>query len=210
METRSIPTDAEFIAGLKARDNEVISRFVKEYQDKMFRLCMQYLRNEDDALDMIQEVFATVIEKIEGFRGDSKLSTWIYSITVFTCIGYLRKKKRKKETSYDASTNDEDNDREYFLAKLMEKELSKNSPQEDGLLQKEAGQLLMKEIGKLPEHYKNVFILKELEGMSVKEVQKVIPIGQSAIKTRLHRARLHLRDRLVDYFDEMTPRLGAA
>ncbi len=196
-------TDQQLIEGIKNKDRTVITEFVREYQNRIFRLCMQYMRSEDEALDMVQEVFATILEKITAFRQESKLSTWIYSITVFTCIGYLRKKKKKNETSYDENPHNNQSDSDYLLGKYSHLDLTDARPLEDDLLKKEAREVLMKEVHALPNDYKTIFILKELEGLSIKEIQNTVPISISAIKTRLHRARIYLRNKLVEYFTEM-------
>ena len=195
------PDDKVFIDGIVNNDDKVVREFVQSFQNKIFRLCIKYVHNEDEALDMVQDVFGVILKKIEQFRGDSRLSTWIYSITVFTCIGYLRKKKKKNETSIDEYTQNSDIDSEYLLNKYTYKEMKAN-PLEDGELRKESERVLMKEIENLPVDYKAVFILKELEGLSIKEIQSSISISEAAIKTRLHRARLYLRNKLVQYFEE--------
>lgn len=189
--------DNQLIHGILSKDPEVLEYLVKNHQDKIYRLCLQYVHNDEEAQDIVQEVFITVIEKIENFRGESKFSTWLYSVTVFTAIGYLRKKQRKKESSFDELTlNNQEKE-------VSQKDVLSNDPlPEDSTLQKEARMILYQAIDELPLDYKTVFILKELEGLSIKEIQQSVPLSEPAIKTRLHRARLHLRSKLSGYFPE--------
>ena len=197
--------DAELVNHIKSGNELEIRKFIVEYQDKIFRLCMQYMRNEDEAYDMVQEVFLTMLEKIDNFKGESKLSTWLYSITVFTCIGQLRKKKKKFVSSLDEPALNEQNklENQILTSEWINQTVEQvYNPQENLVLRDESMNLLMKEIHDLPADYKTVFILKELENLSIKEIQKTVPISISAIKTRLHRARLFLRNRLTDYYSE--------
>ena len=202
MSTSAKIDETALIEGIKRNDPQIIRDFVQEYQGKIFRLCLQYVHNEDEAYDMVQEVFVTLLRKIENFRGESKLSTWLYSVTVFTCIGYLRKKRKKNESSFDdLSPNNYDTD--FLMGKWVNQTLKQNkNPLESDLMKKEAAEVLQKEIQNLPYDYKAIFILKELEGLSIKEIRKTIPISIFAIKTRLHRARLYLRDKLGVYSNE--------
>jgi len=187
---------------IKKGNEEAIRKFFLEYRDKVFRLSLQYVKREDEAYDLSQEVFKTLIEKIHNFREESKLSTWLYSVTVFTAISYLRKKK--KETSLEELSQNNQSKQDSLIDKYSSKKKSENeNPIEESLLNREAKKNLMEAIHNLPEDYKTIFILKELEGLSIKEIQKIVDISIPAIKTRLHRARLHLREKLKDYFYEM-------
>ena len=78
MSTSAKIDETALIEGIKRNDPKIIRDFVQEYQGKIFRLCLQYVHNEDEAYDMVQEVFVTLLRKIENFRGESKLSTWLY------------------------------------------------------------------------------------------------------------------------------------
>jgi len=194
--------EEELVTQIKLGNPHAIETFFKQFSNKVFRLCMQYLKNEEEAYDMVQDVFATLIAKIHNFKGESKLSTWLYSMTVFSCIGYLRKRNKKNETSIDEVTQNDQSKHELFFSKDVGLDAEQYNPTSDDLINKEDYGVLYREIFNLPADYKAIFILKELERLSIKEIQDIVSISIPAIKTRLHRARLYLRKRLEVHFPE--------
>lgn len=195
-------TDEELIQGILNRDDKAIEYMVKEYENKIFRLARQYVRTDEEAYDIMQDVFITVLEKVQNFRQESKFSTWLYSVTAFTAIGHIRKKKRKNETSIDEMAHKLQIEPDHIINRKAFRESAWHNPLENKALQKESEEVLMKAIADLPSDYRTLFILKELEGLSIAEIQETVPLSVPAIKTRLHRARLYLRKQLADYFHE--------
>jgi RNA polymerase sigma-70 factor (ECF subfamily) len=169
---------------------------VNRYADKIFRLALRITRNPSDAEEVLQEVFLTM-EKLDTFRGESKFSTWLYRVAANASYMHLRANKKKYEnevsledyTSYNGSG---------ALEGVQLKDWS-NIPDEV-LLSREGMEIIARAVNELPEQYRIVFHLRDVEGLTNPEVAKVLGLSLTAAKSRIHRARLFLRDKLSDYF----------
>lgn len=167
------------------------------YQGKVFNLAMSILKNECDAEEVTQNVFLTVIRKADAFQGNSALYSWIYRICVNASLMRLRENRRSATVSI-----------EEFLPAFTEggmharpvcdwsKEVERKS------LDKELGRMIRKYTGQLPEKYRVVFLLSDVEGLSNGETAQVLNLTIPAVKSRLHRARLYLRERLAIYLTQ--------
>jgi len=165
---------------------------VTSWQDLVYNTSLGLVQNEMDAEDVTQEVFVKAWESIEGFKGESKLSTWLYRISVTKSLDFLRSKKRKKRFAYIQSLfglNDElIIDPADFLhpgVKIEKKELSV---------------ALFKAISQLPEQQKAAFVLSRVEGLNHKEVSEVIGTTVPAVESLLQRAKLNLRKNLGEVY----------
>lgn len=197
------------IGGL--RDEELVSIFVGEqnedafneivnrYGDKVYRLAYRITGNPDDAEEVLQEVFIILAGKLGTFRKESKFSTWLYRVAANAGYMYLRngRKFNEKEISLDDYKPYNDYG---ALEGVAEKDWS-GSP-DSRLLSDEGARMIEKAIGELPEEYRVVFHMKDIEGLTSKEIAKVLRLSLPAVKSRVLRARLFLRDKLSDYFYE--------
>jgi RNA polymerase sigma-70 factor (ECF subfamily) len=150
------------------------------------------VQNEEDAEDAAQDTFIQAYESIAHFKGDSKLSTWLYRIAVSKALDHLRRKKRKKRFAFVQS-----------LFGLNEEEVSKDPGfRHPGLAleNKEKGALVFAAIDKLPENQKTAFVLHKLEGLSYQEVAAVMETTVPAVESLIHRARQQLRKLLETYY----------
>lgn len=178
-------------------DYPSFEELVKRYEKKIYNLAYRIMGNKEDASDVLQETFLQAFKKLAGFRGKAKFSTWLYRVAVNICLMKKRKRKRMETVSLDIPilTKKEDEIKrelrddwsESPLATLENEEVKKN---------------LSKAIDSLPEEYRTVFLLRGLNGLSNEEVASVLKISLPAVKSRLHRARLFLRDKLSQYFQE--------
>lgn len=198
------PSEAEedlespaFLERLRQGEEAAFRQLVAAFQDRIYNLAKRLTRNSDEAEEVLQETFLAVFDKIGGFEGRSRLSTWIYAIASNGALSRLRKK------SNNSVTFDED-----VLLKA-EKPWNRNhnvlfsAPGDaDPLVREELQDRLEAAIQELPDGYRELFILKELQKMPVKEIADIYGIKPGAVKTRLHRARLLLRARLSDYWAE--------
>lgn len=202
-------SDRYDVGGLK--DEELVSLFVEEqnedafnelvnrYGDKVYRLAYRITSNPDDAEEVLQEVFIILLEKLGTFRKESKFSTWLYRVAANASYMFLRngRKFNEKEISLDDYKPYNDYG---ALEGVAEKDWSA-SP-DSRLLSDEGAQMIEKAIGELPEEYRIVFHMKDIEGLTSKEIAKVLRLSLPAVKSRVLRARLFLRDKLSDYFYE--------
>jgi RNA polymerase sigma-70 factor (ECF subfamily) len=180
-------------------DEEAFNEIVNRYTDTIYRIALRIINNPSDAEEVLQEVFVTLIKKLDTFREESKFSTWLYRVVVNTSYMYLRAegKKNEREMSlpdyvpYDQSG---------WLNGIQNKDWSYES---DGvLLSMERMEIIEKAISELPEYNRVVFLLRDVEGLTNEEVAKVLGISLPAVKSRIRRARISLRDKLSDYFYE--------
>lgn len=190
----------------KLEDNELIEQFskgcevsfeeiVKRYQTKVHNLAMRLTRNEEDAEEVLQDVFVTVYRKIESFEGKAKFSSWLYRITVNAAFMKLRKKKQDHSVSLeDLAPSVQNQAREQgslFLASS-----------DSVAINREVRDALEGAISRLPDDYRAVFVLRDVDGLSNKEVSDILGLSIPAVKSRLHRSRLMLRKKLKRFYED--------
>ncbi len=184
---------------VEGHDEKAFNEIVARYGDKIFRLALRVAHNPNDAEDVLQDVLITLVEKLNTFRGESKFSTWLYTVAANTSYIRLRaeKKKYEKELSLDdyAPYNDSG-----ALEGVRKKDWSDRP--DEMLLSQEGLEMVEKAVNDLPLSYRVVFHLKDVEGLTNQEVAKVMGLSVPAVKSRILRARLFLRDKLSDYFYE--------
>jgi len=190
-------SDAILVKKSQEGDYTSFEELVKRYEEKVYNLAYRIMGNKEDASDVIQETFLQAFRKLGGFKGKAKFSTWLYRITVNTCLMKKRKQKKMQIVSLDLPilTKKEDE-----IKRELGDDWSK-SPLAT-LENEEVKKTLSKAIESLPEDYRMVLLLRGLNGLSNEETAKVLNISIPAVKSRLHRARLFLRDRLSEYFKE--------
>ena len=181
--------------GNESAFNEIVSR----YANKIYGFALRITRNSSDAEEVFQEVFLTLTKKLDTFRGESKFSSWLYRVTVNASYMYLRSQK-KHESNISLENYYPYDEKGTLMGRVMEKDWS--SRPDIIIFSNEALKIIDKSINELPESYRTVFHLKDVEGLSNEEVADILEISIPAVKSRLHRARLFLRDRLSDYFHE--------
>lgn len=187
----------EFIGKLKAKDPAAFARLVRAYQDKIYNLALRLTRNAQEAEEVLQETLLSVFNKIHTFQERSRLSTWIYAITSNGALSRLRKKSSQSVTfEEDTLLNTESS---WFRNSNVVFEVTDNN---DPVILKELQERLEAAIGELPDGYREIFIMKEINKMPVKDIADIVGINPGAVKTRLHRARLLLRAKLSDYWVE--------
>lgn len=170
---------------LKQGNEAAFKQVVDSYQNMVYNTCLAIVKSEEDAEDLAQEVFVQVFQSINSFKGESKLSTWIYRIATTKSLDFERKKKRKKRFGFMRSIFGDDS------------QVIINPPdfQHPGLLldQKENAGILFKAIDQLPENQRMAFILNKVEGLSYQEVSEVLETSVSSIESLLHRAKNNLK-----------------
>ncbi len=176
-------------------DYPSFEELVKRYEKKTYNLAYRIMGNKEDASDVLQETFLQAFKKLASFKGKAKFSTWLYRIAVNICLMRKRKRKKMEIVSLDVPilTKKEDEIKRELRDDWSESPLAT-------LENKEVKKTLSEAIDLLPEEYRTVFLLRGLNGMSNEEVAEVLKISLPAVKSRLHRARLFLRDRLSQYF----------
>lgn len=184
------------IEALKRGDRAEFARLVDEYSTHIYRLALRMLSNSQDAEDVLQETFLKALRALPDFEGRSSLSTWLYRIAVNEALMLLR--KRKPEVSL-ATPNDSDDEEENGEEMQI---VDWGHLPESELLSGEARRSIDQAVERLPQRLKVVFLLRDVEGLSIEDTAAALGISQAAVKTRLLRARLQLRDALSSYYRE--------
>ena len=186
------------LEALIAGDRAEFARLVDEYSSPIYRLGLRMLGNPQDAEDVLQNTFINVLTHIQNFEGRSSLSTWLYRIASNEALMLIRKKKPEVNLD-DVEGGDEDEDLK--PAQFVDW----SGLPEDELLSGEGKKFLDGTINDLPETLRIVFLLRDIEGLSIKETAEALNLTETNVKTRLLRARMALREGLSTYYGERLP-----
>jgi len=192
--------ETELLRGLRAGEAHAYRQLLELHSANVYNVALKLLGDEQEAEDVLQETFLSAFKAINGFEGRSQLSTWLYRIAYNTSLMRLRKRSRMTSFSLDAPLPgiDHDGDRPDVSRHLVDW----SSVPDDQLLTAEAREVMDRAIAELPQTLRSTFILRDIQGLSGSETAEVLGINVLTVKTRLHRARLWLRDRLSGYFEE--------
>jgi RNA polymerase sigma-70 factor (ECF subfamily) len=188
------------IEALRNGDRAEFARLVEIYSGQIYRLAMKMLQNPQDAEDVLQDSFIKAYKALPSFEGRSSISTWLYRIATNEALMFLRKKKLV-QVSVDESIEDEQG------AERPRQIVDWCCIPEDELMSTEGRAHLNRSIEELPETLRVVFLLRDIEGLSTRETAEVLDLSESAVKTRLSRARFQLRELLSGYYSERMPGL---
>jgi RNA polymerase sigma-70 factor (ECF subfamily) len=189
-------TDRQLLARLQARDETAIRDVAEAYGSKIYQLAFRYLRNKEDAEEVTQDVLFKVYRKIDAFRGDAALSSWIYRITFNTAMSRLRTAKYQRsltEEAPDAIVDGEESTR-------PRREVADWSNMADEqVFRSQLRRRVFSAILALPAIYRAPVMLRDIQGMSTEEASAVLHVKDQTLKSRLHRGRLILRRQLADF-----------
>ncbi len=180
---------------LRSGDRAEIARLVDTYSTNIYRLALKMLANPQDAEDVLQNTFLKAIQALSKFEGRSSLSTWLYRIAVNESLMLIRRRKSEIDI---ASKTEDDEESELLLTQFTDWCCLPESE----LMSSEAQGYLDEAIQELSEKLRLVFILRDIEKLSITETSETLEISESAVKLRLLRARLQLREMLSKYYGE--------
>ena len=185
-------SEQALIMALKSGESQAYKQLVSLNESLVYNTCLSIVQSEIEAEDITQEVFVKAFESIQNFKGDSKLSTWLYKITVSKSLDFLRSKKRKKRSGFLMSIFGNNN------------ELIINPPDfhHPGISteNKQQAAILFKAINQLPEQQKTAYILTRIENLGHKEVSEIMNTSVPAIESLLQRAKNNLKKLLENYY----------
>ena len=194
----AVVTDEDLVARARTKDYAAFEELVDRYEDKIFRLAFRFVRNETEAKEIVQDTFLLVWRKLDTFKGDSQFGSWLYRVATNTALMRLRAQRRHPEISTEELPVDYlDN---YGQLPAAGENWAKRP--DDELQSDELRRRIQKAVDELPEIYRTVFLIRDVEGLSTEETAEVLEISIPTVKTRLHRARLALRDAITRYFDQ--------
>ena len=188
------PSDAELVARAKLGDLAAFEALTSRYEQRVYSLAMRMLRQEQDAEDVTQQTFLSALENLNGFRGEASFSTWLLRIAAHAALKVIRKRKGLDTVSLEEATESQDENgaipHPEYIADWRQ------SPEE--LVQRnETRRLLDGALAQLDEKHRLVFLLRDVEGLSIKETAEALGLSEANVKVRLLRARLQLREQLT-------------
>ncbi|HEY6490705.1 MAG: sigma-70 family RNA polymerase sigma factor [Terracidiphilus sp.] len=200
MAARDPEFEADCIRRILAGEKRFFHDLIRPCERAIYFLLLSMLKNEAEAEDAAQETVIKVYINLHLFRGDSQFRTWVLSIARNEGLGRLRKIGTRREESLDAGTDEQTGD--YTPAILT----SWREIPTDALEQKELGAILRKAVEGLPEIYRNIVILRDIEEMDIRQTSAALGISEAAVKVRLHRARAMLQRELAPQLKAFAPK----
>ena len=182
-------TEQELVSRARAGDTAAFEQLMLDSQDRVYTLCLRMTGDREDALDLAQETFFNAWRGLGSFQGNSSFSTWVYRLASNACIDFLRKRKRRQQGESPHSLDDEE-------APLPEPADPRGSPEEE-LERKELRRAVERGLQALPDHHRQVLVMRELSGMSYQEIGAVLDLDLGTVKSRIARARLALKKFLI-------------
>jgi len=189
----SVFDESALVARAKAGDADAFSELVSHYEGRVFRMAKQITQNDDDAADVLQETFLKAYTHLDDFHGNSKFYTWLVRIAVNEALMKLRKRRSDRTVPLDEPIDTGEDEMVREIAVWDE------NP-EESYSREELAHILDQAIQSLKPAYRTVFILRDIEELSIEETAEALNLSISAVKSRLLRARLQLREKLTRLF----------
>jgi RNA polymerase sigma-70 factor (ECF subfamily) len=189
-ELKSVPDEA-LVARAQEEDERAFGELIERYETKVYSLALKMLRNPEDAEDVLQDTFLRAYRGLKSFKGHSTFSTWIYRITANSALMKLRKKQLPTVSIEDADERETPINIADWAPGPVEQ-----------LLNQETQEAMADAIEALPAEFRQVFVLREVEGLSNADVAEILDLSVAAVKSRLHRARLKIRNHLSHFFND--------
>ena len=186
--------DDALVTRLKAGDNAAFTALVHRYSGRVYGIGLSMLRNEQDARDVVQDTFLNVYRRIDSFRGEAPFKSWLGRIATHNALMKLRTRRRKPEVPLQIRSPNFNDDGQH------ERDIVDFSPLADKISEsRELGQRIRETVDGLPDKYRTVLVLADYQQLSMKQIAELLDLTVPNVKTRLHRARLAVRESLADY-----------
>ena len=190
--------ERQLIARLQAGDDSAVQELADRYRSRIFQLAMRYMKNREDAEEVTQDVLLKVYRKVNAFSGDAQLSSWIYRITFNTAMSRLRSTRLARAADQErdrtlAATGDEDQQ------KPARQQADWSSMPDETVLRAQLREAVAEAIDELPEIYRAPVVLRDIQGLTTEEASSRLKLKDQTLKSRLHRGRLMLREKLRSF-----------
>jgi RNA polymerase sigma-70 factor (ECF subfamily) len=188
-----VDSELALVERVRAGDVDAYGQLVRMYDRRVFRIVNHITQNREDSEDVVQDAFLKAFQNIDRFQGNSKFYTWLVRIAVNEALMKLRKRKTSRTVSMDDDVETEEGS--------IPREFADWSPDPEQMYgSEETADILKKAIQGLPPNFRTVFVLRDVENLSTEETAQALELSVPAVKSRLLRARLQLRERLAKYF----------
>jgi RNA polymerase sigma-70 factor (ECF subfamily) len=190
-------TDEDLVARAQKSDLMALKELLNRHEVRLFRLAMRFVHDENDAREILQDVFVTAWRKLPGFEGRSQIGSWLYRVTANASLMFLRARSRRPTFTFSNILPEE------IAAEAAnsnhESLFGEPSRPDEHLANGELRREIQNAVEKLPDILRQVFLAREIEGHSTSQAAQSLGVSEQAIKTRLHRARAVLRENIGDY-----------
>ena len=193
------PGDRELVERAQKGDGAAFATLVERHQRQVYRLALRMTGSEADAQEILQEAFLNAYQKLPLFRGEAQFSSWLYRIAANSALMRLRRKRRAPDALADQPL--ELAGPRFSAEGYLEPEGDWSQRADERMMSGQLGQAINKAVEELPEDYRTVFLLKDVDGLSNEDIAEALDLTVPAVKSRLHRARLALREKLGEFFE---------
>jgi len=187
-------TERDLIGRMRARDGSAVADLASLYGPQIQQLAFRYMKNREDAEEVAQDVLLKVYRKIEAFRGDAALSSWIYRITFNTAMSRLRSARANRSAEVAAPESNIDG-----VPQVASEPADWTSLADDQVMRAQMRKKLIDSLGRLPEVYRVPVLLRDINGLSTEEASAILKVKPQTLKSRLHRGRLILRKHMGEF-----------
>lgn len=192
--------DEVLVERARRKDEAAFEELVGRYEDKLYRLAMRFVRNETDAQEILQEAFLSAWRNLPTFEGRAQFGSWMYRVTVNAALMLLRSRNRHPEVGVDDVEPNALNDAVAESGQTVRGNSDWAQRADEQLQSQQLRQHIQASVDSLPEGLRTVFLLRDVEELSTEETADLLGLSVPAVKTRLHRARLALREAIGRYF----------
>ena len=199
-----LTADQELLARLKSGDERALADLSDAYSSKIYQLAFRYLRNKEDAEEITQDVLFKVYRKVDAFRGDAQLSSWIYRITFNAAMSRLRTARYQRAQADDRRAAAATEDDGLSTPSRTPDVADWSDMADERVLRSQLRQRVFSAILALPAIYRAPVMLRDIQGMSTEEASAMLKVKDQTLKSRLHRGRLILRKQLADFADGLS------
>ena len=197
-------SDQELLARLKSGDEGALADLSDAYSSKIYQLAFRYLRNKEDAEEITQDVLFKVYRKVDAFRGDAQLSSWIYRITFNAAMSRLRTARYQRAQAEDRRAKAAADEDGSTMPSRTPDVADWSDMADERVLRTQLRQRVFSAILALPAIYRAPVMLRDIQGMSTEEASAMLKVKDQTLKSRLHRGRLILRKQLADFAGGLT------
>ena len=201
-EQSGLVPDVELVRLAQKGDGTAFAELVARHQRQLYRLALRMTGSEADAQEVLQEAFLNAYQKLPNFRGEAQFSSWLYRIAANSALMRLRRKRRAPDALTDQPLELQGPrfSAEGYLDPPPRSDWSQRA--DEKMMDRELGTAIDQAVNGLPDDYRTVFLLKDVDGLSNEEIADALELTVPAVKSRLHRARLALREKLGEFFGE--------
>ena len=196
---RQAGIERELIGRMQAGDPAAVTELATIYGPRIHQLAFRYMKNWEDAEEVTQDVLLKVFRKIDAFRGDAALSSWIYRITFNTAMSRLRTGRQARASEQQRTDNPQSD-----TPRASQEPADWSALSDDQVLRREMRERLLEALTHLPEVYRVPVVLRDIQGLSTEEASAILHVKTQTLKSRLHRGRLILREHLSDFAGGLT------